>query len=70
MSVTPHISGINIRNQKHADDDRGILSYALVFLYIMPSEAEAFYCLEKFVEKCPAYVSKSSWWSALGVEKV
>jgi hypothetical protein len=34
-----------------------VQTYALVLLYTMPSEAEAFYCLESFVEKCRAYVA-------------
>jgi hypothetical protein len=33
-----------------------LLDYALVFLYTMPNEAEAFWCLENLVAKCPAYL--------------
>ena len=61
-----HIAGINIRNQEPAIDEWTVSVYALVLLYTMPSEAEAFYCLEKFVEKCPVYVSQSSLRNPLG----
>lgn len=46
-------------DQQPQVDEWEVLVYALVLLYTMPSEAEAFYCLEKFVEKCPVYVSQS-----------
>jgi hypothetical protein len=32
-------------------------AYALVLLYTMQSEAEAFYCLESFVERCRGYAA-------------
>jgi len=38
-------------------DVLAFLVRAAVFLYTMPSEAEAFYCLEKFVERWPAFES-------------
>lgn len=33
--------------------------YAVVFLYVMPSEAEAFCCLENFVARCPAFAESN-----------
>jgi len=33
-----------------------VFGHALVFLYTMPSEADAFHCLQRFVERCPSYI--------------
>jgi hypothetical protein len=43
-------------NQHRKPDIHTLCDYATVLLYNMPSEAEAFWCLENFIAKCPAYV--------------
>lgn len=40
--------------QRDYIDAYAVCTFAVVFLYAMPSEVEAFCCLEKFVKMCPA----------------